>query len=178
MTRDLIIFEGIDGGGKTSAAKSVSSVFGLPMLRRAADHNGPVVDLESYVAETLAPHQFLYGVLDRHPVFSGPVYDGIVDPIASRNIRYDHPKYDSWVNALVKRAVVVMCMPPFDYALRALQWTPQPDAVVNNFRTLYEGYEQQVELLRNVDFVMYDYTSDPINTLLERINKRRLHVPV
>lgn len=165
----FILFEGPDGGGKSSAMERV--LHDNPHVRRherASDSLlGPVDDLAEWVDRTLPGIEGCAGtldkhmVLDRHPLISELVYGPIVHP-PLKGLFADPTWLRTRVRLLAAHVVVVWCIPPFAAIERnVLGMDGQHMAgVVDNIDKVYHGYHAIRGTWPGPRNYNYDYTTD------------------
>lgn len=144
-----IIVEGPDGGGKTTLINQLRHEHfpnRFAMHPRASDSiMGPVPLLANWVTDDLAmldKPETPPSIYDRHPIISEPIYGPIC-----RGTVPDMFRKGWWVNLmmedLAQRAILVLCMPPFQTVRRNVAKPgSQMAGVADNIAHIYDMYER------------------------------------
>lgn len=173
------VFEGPDGGGKSSAIRRVNHEF--PQIRhmpRASDSvTGPVAHLDDWVDESVS---LLHGadwsgdgLFDRHPLISELIYGP-----QTRQCLPGRFNDQTWLRMrlreLANRSVVVWCMPPVDVAEAAAARADQMAGVSLRYAGIYAAYVALRAAWPGVRQYTHDYTHDPAGEQLAEMI--RLHM--
>jgi hypothetical protein len=160
------VFEGPDGGGKSSAIEKVRSAYPQIKMMARASHSvhGPVPQLDDWVDESVS---FLHGAdwsgdgaFDRHPLISELIYGPVVRGRMPGRFN-DEPWLRMRVRELANRVVVVWCIPPFDAAEHAMTGSSQMDGVVDRYRGIHSAYVAMRAVWPGLRQYTHDYTRDP-----------------
>lgn len=174
----FFVFEGPDGGGKTSAFIRVAQRFPQieQMPRFATSGEGPKPNLDALVDKDAGPGwtmqaEHLYGLYDRHPLISELIYG----PIIRNRLpgRFNDPTWLRMrVRELANRSVLVWCIPPLPNVQAELDVVGRVDmpGVDVHLEALYSAYVAMRAVWPGHRAYTHDYTTDPDgHRLLEMI---------
>lgn len=157
----LVLLEGPDGGGKTTLAQRLLKGTGHPTL--LVKRSGPPGAVETLNAQAKwiadQADSGLNIIADRHPIISDSIYGPVV--------RKESTPF--WEPAEVARTIhrtdtlIVYCRPHYarmDVSRRA---EDQMEGVHQNYRALVNEYDRWFRIFEdsNVDFIRYNFESDP-----------------
>lgn len=150
-----IIIEGPDGAGKSTLARHFESL-GWKSAPRACTSEGGQLDICSklrWVYESLSWDGY---VIDRHPIFSGYVYDHVLERETLRTFPTDY------ILPVLLSSTVVYCRPPGPVIRDAAARTPQMSGVLQRIGRIIDEYDRLFSL---IPAVRYDWTRDELPCL-------------
>lgn len=162
----IIVFEGPDNAGKTTAALAVAKALRAVFLKVERPKAGN--DLAAFcrivdVAQTYSGHV----VMDRHVAISEPIY--------GRICRGKHDlSPDGILMALGSIDLAVYCRPPTHKILGTIEERAQMEGVVDNLTAIIDAYDFFFQEANEHNWELYDFTTQTEEDLLERIKR---HVP-
>lgn len=157
----VTILEGPDGGGKSTLARSLASKRGVTV------HFGLLDNLfENYLQVTRFIDPVLCDRLHLSEQAYGPSVRGKDALPASQRRMLERV-------LLSKQAVVILCLPPVEVCLKAFNSRPETEYLQKEelLRAVYARYDTQ--LTTDLPTVSYDYTSNKVAELLEKVELAR-----
>lgn len=166
----MIIFEGPDGGGKSRLIERIMGDVPLPKAPRfATSLGGPKENLGLLVFEDLknqAQMDFPQ-IYDRHPLVSEYIY-GHTIPGRAVNPYFLYESARTLRQTVARSALVVWCLPPLHYVVKAAQNGQHMPGVADNIEKIYEGY-----CIARVQWpgesVTYDYSRGGYNSIVQSV---------
>ena len=160
----LIVLEGFDGTGKTTAAKAIIERFPGYTYYKPVPSSGPTEKSgEEMVLATMELFERVkngeYIVADRLHMVSEVIYG----PVCRKQSKIDIKQFSLMRQELMKLDVVIIyCRPPFDVVHNFLitDQEQQMSGVLANAERLYSRYKIFFFLFKFPVWV-YDYTRDP-----------------
>lgn len=150
-----IIVEGPDGSGKSTLAREFESRGWKIAPRACTSEGGPlsVDETRRWLRDSLLWDRH---VIDRHPIFSGYVYDHVLG-------RETHPGRDKdYLRAALRQSIIVYCRPPSPVIMDTAARSPQLDGVLQNLWRIIDEYDR---LFRMIPAIHYDWTRDELPDL-------------
>lgn len=174
MTKQLIIFEGPDGGGKSTAIKLISAVGVLDTI-----HHGPYKrvthGLARLYAESMVPAAMghVRTLLDRSWL-SEPIYGRVFRQGQDRlgEVHRRHLERLAWRC----NAVVINCLPPWEVVLDSFRSRRGQEMLTseNQLREVYNGYKH-LDQMTSLPVVRFDYTMCDIADLVSYLPLNSRH---
>lgn len=159
----MIVFEGPDGAGKTTALTKLAEILDLPIHERASTSlGGPVDNIWDWAYGDVSTWMFQgLSIYDRHPMISEPIYAPVRGVVP--DMRFLNSEGGSLLGRMYDLGLVVWCMPPIETVYDNVAFeTDQMDGVVANISKIYDQYRQVREMhahmYRQPYFFVYDYT--------------------
>lgn len=95
-------------------------------------------------------------VIDRHPIFSGYVYDHVL-------CRETLPVWrTNYLPAVLRQSVIIYCRPPSPVIVDSASRAPQLEGVLQNLGRIIDEYDR---LFRIIPAIHYDWTHDELPDL-------------
>ena len=174
----MIIFEGPDGGGKTSALVRLSKDLGLPIAPKVVSADTkPMVNLREWTEYNL-DRGFQRKLFDRHRLISEPIYG------PAMRARQDLAFLDlGWMSEMTGRLyaanpIIVYCLPPLEVVRKnVFDDATNNEAVRGRIGAIYAGYvaRASLDITRGVG-KLYNYRTTPYSELMDwvvrELNKR------
>lgn len=137
----MLIFEGPDGGGKTTLIKMFQKA--IPDIevapRVVSKDTNALVDLQDWVEQNLS-QGFQYKIFDRHRLISEPIYGPL---LRSR----PEPGFSDvwWLRERLRqfyelKPVIIYCLPPEEVVHRNIINDPDNSAVALRIHGIYSAY--------------------------------------
>lgn len=150
-----IIVEGPDGSGKSTLARHFESQGWIIAPRACTSEWGPlgVDDTMQWLRESLS---WEGRVIDRHPTFSGYVYDHVLG-------RDTRPGWAAgYLMPTLRQSVIVYCRPPSPVIMDAAASHPQLEGVLRSLGRIIDEYDRLFSL---IPAIHYDWTRDDLPDL-------------
>jgi len=174
----LVIFEGCDNSGKTTAAKAVAEHLGYKY-----QHGGAAV---AHTRDVYADQLGMLGqavVLDRTRLISHPIYECVLNGLDETELHRSAVLVESLL--VTNNIVLVMCMPPKSLVLdmsthivKAHDTEAHVQQVQRHKAALYEAYKDLNLHLQAIEnpimgsqpaFLTFDYTRASLDSLKEAV---------
>lgn len=163
----MIIVEGPDGGGKTTLLRNLMQQFpSIPLHERASrsgSEGGPVDHLYDWAhTDVMSWNAQPLSFYDRHPLISEYIYG----PVIRQSI--DAKFLDTNLRRLLmRRALVIVCLPPLDAVRRSVSAERDMPGVRTHIDTIWELYASLGAYApTSFSIRYYDYTKhNPTDTL-------------
>ena len=182
----MIIFEGPDGGGKSTAARAVSEALNIPVADRVVSAQAKaMVDLKKWTDDNLAAG-FQDVIFDRHRLISAPIYDAVLG-------RVHEDLYDpAWLGGTMMRfyqlkPIIIYCLPDLETVRYNVEHGPDDNSAVDQkIEHIYQQYVTRASIdsvLYSTFTTIFDYTLYPnsphriinrVRRLLD-LRKSRIH---
>lgn len=169
--RQIIIFEGPDGAGKSVAAAAVAAALGVNVT-----HHGPFTgetQIGAHYLDSMAPalNNAQHVVMDR-AWFSEPIYGTVFRGGTNRITRVHERMLQRC--AIARNALVVLCLPPLETCLSNYRSRKAQEYLDNGaqLREVWHAYNMFTPSA-GVDLLRFDYTKTP-TALLSRDIRRLL----
>ena len=157
----IIVFEGPDNTGKTTAALAIAKALRAVFMKVERPKAGNDLKTFCRIVEVAQAYSGTV-VLDRHVAISEPIY--------GRIIRGKHDLNPSAVlAALTSIDLCIYCRPPTDVIKKTLKDRPQMDGVVEHTQSIIDAYDAFFDAAPYNTWDVYDFTSHSEKVLLERI---------
>lgn len=150
-----IIVEGADGSGKSTLAKALESRGWILAPRACTSEGGPLDPSETrqWLRDSLSWDGC---VIDRHPIFSGYVYDHVLG-------RETRPTWAAnYLSATLRGSLIIYCRPPSPVIMDAASHAPQLEGVLRNLGRIIDEYDR---LFSHIPAIHYDWTQDELPSL-------------
>jgi hypothetical protein len=167
----MIIFEGMDGSGKTTFARKISDIEKIPLIHSPGPDIGE--EMIYWAMEELKAKKTL--IYDRFPCISERVYG----PVIRRKDIFDFSCYNENKDAFLTydlflrtKPLIVYCKVPLKVVLNNVNNSEQMNGVKEYAEKLYYGYENMMNYLGRLNFtiITYDFTCP------EGLGKQILHI--
>jgi hypothetical protein len=169
-----IIFEGPDGGGKTTLLEVVHNKLGLPLWPRASSSmGGPIKNLTGWVEDVdlyLFDDNHTSHLFDRHALVSEPVYSAALDRAMPEMFR--QPWWMTrYRQGLYNHALIVFCLPSLTVVRQNMEKdTDQMPGVREHIADIYQRYHATWQNWGG-PCVRYDYTTNDQASFTEMIGR-------
>ena len=156
----MVIVEGPDGSGKTTLIRQLSTALALPVAPRVvAQDTTAMVDIDQWVEENLSGG-FQFKLLDRHRLFSEPIYSRALNRSSSEKFKdpaWFGKRYAQFHNL---KPIVILCLPSFDTVKSNLVDDPDNQVIFPHIESIYSAYQLLGFNLHDQGwrYVQYDYT--------------------
>lgn len=167
-----LIIEGCDGSGKTTLIDQLMETKRFIKHDRASTSlGGPVPDLDLWVGRDL---DFLNGrspsapfIYDRHPLVSELLYNDLRKKNRGMSGWFrDLPWIVESQRKMAEHAILVICLPPFEYVEKALQATGRDAHMPGVFENRYTLYRRYQAYAWPGTIIRYDWTRENVSDLL------------
>lgn len=136
-----IVIEGPDGAGKTTMVNELMDKLGVDMHARACTSVGGPIDADGLGLWVMREfdREKPFGVYDRHPVISEPIYGSVI-----RGELRGEFRSDNWLREmrgkLATSSYVVFCLPPWSDVRANIDAGVHMPGVVEHAYTIYQLY--------------------------------------
>lgn len=165
----MIVVEGPDGAGKTTLIRQIVEGTGLSVAPRVVSKDAEaMVDLKRWVVRNVK-RGWQNKIFDRHRLISEPIYGPLLRDQPQPG--FDDPE---WFSAQLYEfyripPVIIYCLPPFEVVWDKVSRDPDNKVVARlaTMRALYGAYWNKAwtdYALCGQDVIIYDYTSDAVDT--------------
>lgn len=176
----MIIFEGPDGGGKTSLAVRMSRELGIPIAPKVVSADTqPLTNLRDWT-EVNVSKGFQRTIFDRHRIISEPIYG------PAMRAKQDLAFCDlGWMLEMTSRLyacdpIILYCLPPLHVVRKnVFNDDTNNEAVKGRIGAIYAGYvaRASIDIARGVGR-LYDYRSTAVEDIfgwtMNELKKRSL----
>lgn len=154
----IIVFEGMDNTGKTTAIEKMHTLFGFPIVKSLG--KATKEEHEEWLINLVQRHNDTGHILvDRLPIISEYVYGPI---LRGENVLKDVQR--RWLDELKPDMILVYCRPHRDLILGSLADRDQMAGVVDHGAALLQSYDDFMDRVRRLDeipLIVYNYRVDP-----------------
>lgn len=152
----MIIVEGMDNSGKTTAVNFLHSETGIPISKSA----GPIKDEKEackWTSIMLKLNPLI--IFDRFFVISEEIYG---PPLRGRNVLKHDPEWRTWYmdRLVMTNSLIIYCRPPIE-KIMDMEPSNQMRGVYENAKMLTDRYDHLMSKLRiwGMSVVVHDFTA-------------------